>query len=100
MFERKTTIIRHRLLLKGHRAALLDSLGISDETEIKDTPGPSEPALRPSSDLSTGGSQSYPLRLAIDGKLDELVGELHKWLEAGPTESRSGFVKTLGVKLR
>lgn len=98
MYERKKSIIRSRLLLKGYRAALLDSVGILDESDNE--PGSTEPTSRLSSDPTLHESQSHPLRLAIDGKLDELVGELHKWLEAGPTELRSDFVKTLGVKVR
>jgi hypothetical protein len=104
MFEWKKTIIRQRLLLKGHRASLLDSLGISDEIEIESTPERREPTLRPPSGLPTGGSQSPRRRFGRDVKLDvklnDLIGWLHKWLEAGPTGLRSDFIRSLGSKVR
>jgi hypothetical protein len=100
MFERKKTIVRQRLLLKGHRASLLDSLGISDEIEIESAPGRREPTLRPPSGLPTGGSQPPRRRFARDVKLNELIEWLHEWLEAGPTGLRSDFIRSLESKVR
>jgi hypothetical protein len=98
MFERKRSIIRDRLLLKGYRATLLDSLGFLEE--IDNVPRPAEPNLRPSSDFPASGSRLRPGQLARDAKLNELVGELHEWLVNGPTGVRADFMKSLKTKVR
>jgi hypothetical protein len=100
MFERRKTIIRNRLLLKGYRAELLDSLGISDEVEIDNAPVPSIPVPRPLSDLPASGPQPQPGQLARDAKLNELISELHDWLDNGPIDVRTDFMKSLRKKVR
>ena len=100
MFERRKTIIRNRLLLKGYRAELLDSLGISDEIEIDNAPVPSIPTPVPLSDLPPSGPQPQPEQLARDAKLDELISELHDWLDNGPTGVRTNFITSLSKKVR
>jgi len=100
MFERKKAIIRSRLIVKGHEAALLDSVGICDDIDIAPVPGPSEPTSRPSSDVPSGVSPPCPRRLPIEAGLDDLIKWLHEWLAAGPTGMRSEFMRNLKTKVR
>lgn len=100
MFERKEAIIRSRLIVKGHEAALLDSVGICDEIDIALAAGPARPTFRPSSDPPTGISPPRPRRLPVDERLNDLIGWLHEWLDAGPTEVRSNFMRNLKTKVR
>jgi len=100
MFERKIAIIRSRLIVKGHEAALLDSVGICDEIDFAPAAGPSRPTFRPSSDPPTGISLPRPRRLPVDGRLNDLIGWLHEWLNAGPTGVRSDFIRNLGIEVR
>jgi len=100
MFERKKTIIRDRLLLKGYRAELLDTLGISDEIEIDNAPVSSRSTPAPLSDLLASGLQPHPGQLARDAKLNELISELHDWLDNGPIGVRTDFMKSLNERVR
>ena len=100
LFQRKKAIIRSRLVVMGHKAALVDSVGLCDDIDIAPAAGPSRPTFRPSSDPPTGISPPRPTRLPVDGRLNDLIGWLHEWLYAGPTGVRSDFMRNLGTKVR
>jgi hypothetical protein len=99
MFERKKTIIRNRLLLKGYRAELLDSLGFLEEIEL-----PNNMAVTsPTSDSTARGVARSVKRnptAQANARLEELIGHFDTWLKSDPVGQRWDLTTSLNKQVR